>query len=77
MTFRYGGYYRFKVIYLENKVGDPHFLFYSMISFGILNHFHDLNKILSLDLTRRNAAIRPPVEIEPAPDIYTYLIIGN
>jgi hypothetical protein len=25
-----------------------------MISFGILNHFHDLNKILSLDLTGSN-----------------------
>jgi hypothetical protein len=39
-----------------------------MISFGILNHFHDLNKILSLDLTRRiakNATICPTAGIEP------------
>jgi hypothetical protein len=49
MTFQYDRYYRFKVISLENinKIGDPHFLFYSIISFGILNHFHNLKKKLS------------------------------
>ena len=25
MTFQYGGYFSFKLVYLENEFGDPHF----------------------------------------------------
>jgi hypothetical protein len=46
MTFQYGGHFWFKVIFFE-KVGDPHFLFYSIIYFSMLNHFRDLKKILA------------------------------
>jgi hypothetical protein len=48
MTLQYGGYFWFKVIYLENKVGVHHFYFTdSMISFSILDRFRDFEKNLS------------------------------
>ena len=36
LTFQYRGYFSFKVIEFENKVGDP-----SFIDFSILNHWYD------------------------------------
>ena len=30
MTFQYGRYFAFKLILLENNVGDPHFYFIRM-----------------------------------------------
>jgi hypothetical protein len=37
----------FGLEYLNRKmgVGDHHFLFYSVITFSILNHFRDLQKL--------------------------------
>ena len=47
MTFQYGGYLRFKLVYLENKFGDPHFLFYKTISYITINYVTNFKKILS------------------------------
>ena len=46
MTFQYGGYLRFKLVYLENKFGDPYFLFYT-ISYITINYVTNFEKILS------------------------------
>ena len=47
MTFKYGGYLRFKLVYLENKFGDPHFLFYKTIFYMTINYVTNFKKILS------------------------------
>ena len=31
MTFQYGGYFAFKLILLQNNVGDPHFLLHKTL----------------------------------------------
>ena len=38
MTFQYGGYFGFKVIYLENDIGDPQILIHKMVCLSILNY---------------------------------------
>ena len=47
MTFQYGGYLRSKLVYLENKFCDPHFLFYKTISYITINYVTNFKKILS------------------------------
>ena len=47
MTFQYGGYLKFKLVYHENKFGDPHFLFYKTISYIRINYVTNFKKILS------------------------------
>jgi hypothetical protein len=45
MTSQNGGYFIFKVTRLEKSSFTP-FLFHKIISFSILNYFHDFKKIL-------------------------------
>ena len=47
MAFQYGGYLRFKLVYLENKLGVPHFLFHKTISYITINYVNNFKKILS------------------------------
>ena len=44
MTFKYGGYLRFKLVYLENQFGDPHFLFYKTLSYITINYVTNFKK---------------------------------
>ena len=37
----------FKLVYLENKFGDPYFLFYKTISYITINYVTNFKKILS------------------------------
>ena len=46
MTFQNGGYFGFKVIYLEKDIGDPLFLFQKMFLLGILNYFFNFKRNL-------------------------------
>ena len=46
MTFQYGGYLKFKLVYLENKFGHPHFLFYKTIFYITINYVTNFKKIL-------------------------------
>ena len=50
MTFENGGYFGFKVIWLEKDIGDPLFLFQKIFLFGILNYLLNFKKILSCQI---------------------------
>ena len=54
MTFQYGRFFRFILILLEKKVGDPHFLFGSMFLNSKNNYLAHFKKICCVEIFNCN-----------------------
>ena len=75
MTFRYGGYFWFEINLIRNMVGDPHFLFYSMISFNMLNrliNWRELRTTLNVFVDFFVITTRPFYELLTDTNHYNY-----